>query len=122
VLKPGGRFAVSDFLTRGTIPERLRRDMLLWVGCIAGALDENDYQIKLAAAGFEAIGIEPTRIYKVDDAREFLAGERVDGCDRASRRRQIHERVRTREEARPKPDASGRGMLRADLLRNVRRK
>ncbi len=78
VLKPGGRFAVSDVVTRGSIPEGLRRDMLLWVGCIAGALDENDYQIKLAAAGFDSIGIEPTRIYKVDDAREFLAGEGVD--------------------------------------------
>ena len=52
--------------------------MLLWVGCIAGALDENDYRMKLAAAGFEAIGIEPTRIYKIDDAREFLAGKGVD--------------------------------------------
>src|SRR5271165_1185462 len=78
VLKPGGRFAVSDVVTRGAIPEGLRRDMLLWVGCIAGALDENDYRIKLAVVGFEAIGIEPTRIYKVDDAREFLAGEGVD--------------------------------------------
>src|SRR5271166_1489993 len=78
VLKPGGRFAVSDVVTRGAIPEGLGRDMLLWVGCIAGALDENDYRMKLAAAGFEAIGVEPTRIYKVDDAREFLAGEGVD--------------------------------------------
>jgi arsenite methyltransferase len=78
VLKPGGRFAVSDVVTRGVIPEGIRRDILLWAGCIAGALDENDYQIKLAVAGFEAIGIEPTRIYKVDDAREFLAGKGVD--------------------------------------------
>src|SRR5271166_2096160 len=78
VLKPGGRFAVSDVVTRGAIPEQIRRDVLLWAGCIAGALDENDYRMKLAVAGFEAIGIEPTRIYKVDDAREFLAGEGVD--------------------------------------------
>ena len=78
VLKPGGRFAVSDVVTRGAIPEGVRRDMLLWVGCIAGALDENDYRMKLAAAGFEAIGIEPTRIYRVDDAREFLSGKGVD--------------------------------------------
>jgi len=78
VLKPGGRFAVSDVVTRGAIPDGIRRDILLWVGCIAGALDENDYRMKLAAAGFEAIGVEPTRIYKVDDAREFLAGEGVD--------------------------------------------
>ncbi len=78
VLKPGGRFAVSDVVTRGAIPEGIRRDILLWVGCIAGALDENDYRMKLAVAGFEAIGVEPTRIYKVDDAREFLAGKGVD--------------------------------------------
>jgi arsenite methyltransferase len=69
VLKPGGRFAVSDVVTRGAIPEAVLRNMLLWAGCIAGALDENDYQIKLAVAGFEAIGIEPTRVYDVQDAR-----------------------------------------------------
>ena len=78
VLKPGGRFAVSDVVTRGAIPEALRRDMLLWVGCIAGALDENDYRMRLAAAGFEAIGVEPTRIYKIADAREFLTGKGID--------------------------------------------
>jgi len=78
VLKPRGRFAVSDVVTRGAVPEALRRDMLLWVGCIAGALDENDYRLKLAVAGFEAIGVEPTRVYKVDDAREFLSGKGVD--------------------------------------------
>ncbi len=78
VLKPGGRFAVSDVVTRGAVPEGLRRDILLWVGCIAGALDENEYRMKLAAAGFEAIGVEPTRIYRVDDARAFLAGKGID--------------------------------------------
>ena len=78
VLKPGGRFAVSDVVTRGAIPEAVRRNMLLWVGCIAGALDENDYRMRLAAAGFEAIGIEPTRIYDVEDAREFLTSQSVD--------------------------------------------
>lgn len=78
VLKPGGRFAVSDVVTRGEIPADIRRDVLLWVGCIAGALDEKDYRNKLAAAGFEAIGIEPTRVYKVDDAREFLTGKGID--------------------------------------------
>jgi hypothetical protein len=78
VPKPGGRFAVSDVVTRGVVPEALRRDMLLWVGCIAGALDENDYRLKLAVAGFEAIGVEPTRIYKVEDAREFLSEKGVD--------------------------------------------
>jgi SAM-dependent methyltransferase len=78
VLKPGGRFAVSDVVTRGDIPADIRRDVLLWVGCIAGALDERDYRDKLAAVGFEAIGIEPTRVYRVDDAREFLAEKGID--------------------------------------------
>jgi SAM-dependent methyltransferase len=78
VLKPGGRFAVSDVVTRGAVPEALRRDMLLWVGCIAGALDEDDYRSKLGAAGFEAITVEPTRVYRVEDAREFLTGKGVD--------------------------------------------
>jgi arsenite methyltransferase len=78
VLKPGGRFAVSDVVTRGAVPEGVRRNMLLWVGCIAGALDENDYRLRLAAAGFEAIGIEPTRVYDVEDAREFLTRQDVD--------------------------------------------
>src|SRR5271165_919532 len=78
VLKPGGRFAVSDVVTRGAIPEQIRRDVLLWAGCIAGALDEDDYRMRLAAAGFEAIGIEPTRIYDIADAREFLTGKGVD--------------------------------------------
>jgi len=78
VLKPGGRFAVSDVVTRGAIPEAVRRNMLLWSGCIAGALDESDYRIKLAVAGFEAIGIEPTRVYDVEDAREFLTSQSVD--------------------------------------------
>jgi arsenite methyltransferase len=78
VLKPGGRFAVSDVVTRGAIPDEVRRDVLLWAGCIAGALDENDYRAKLAAAGFESIGIEPTRVYDVEDAREFLTGKGVD--------------------------------------------
>ena len=78
VLKPGGRFAVSDVVTRGDIPQALRRDLLLWVGCLAGALDESDYAAKLGAAGFEAIAIEPTRVYQAEDAREFLAGKGVD--------------------------------------------
>jgi SAM-dependent methyltransferase len=78
VLKPGGRFAVSDVVTRGPIPEAIRSDVLLWAGCIAGALDENDYRMKLAAVGFEAIGIEPTRVYRIEDAREFLTGKGID--------------------------------------------
>jgi arsenite methyltransferase len=78
VLKPGGRFAVSDVVTRGEVPEQLRHDMLLWVGCIAGALDQDDYRAKLAAAGFERAAIEPTRVYNVADAREFLSGKGID--------------------------------------------
>ncbi|ABD06676.1 UbiE/COQ5 methyltransferase [Rhodopseudomonas palustris HaA2] len=78
VLKPGGRFAVSDVVTRGEIPEQLRSDVLLWVGCLAGALDEADYTAKLAAVGFRDVSIEPTRIYKVDDARDFLEGRGLD--------------------------------------------
>jgi arsenite methyltransferase len=78
VLKPGGRFAVSDVVTRGLISDEIRKSVLLWVGCIAGALDESEYHDKLAAAGFEQIEIEPTRIYRVEDAREFLSAEGVD--------------------------------------------
>ena len=78
VLKPGGRFAVSDIVTRGEVPEEIRKNVLAWAGCIAGALEESEYAAKLAGAGFEAIGIEPTRIYKGEDAREFLSGKGVD--------------------------------------------
>lgn len=78
VLKPGGRLAVSDVVTRGEITAEIRESVLLWVGCIAGALDENDYRSKLESAGFENIEIEPTRIYHVEDAREFLSGQNID--------------------------------------------
>jgi arsenite methyltransferase len=78
VLKPGGRFAVSDVVTRGEIPEEVRQSVLLWVGCVAGALEENEYRAKLASAGFEKIEIEPTRIYRVSDAQEFLSGHNID--------------------------------------------
>jgi SAM-dependent methyltransferase len=78
VLKPGGRFAVSDVVTRGEILPEIRRSVLAWVGCIAGALEENDYRSKLAAAGFTQIEVEPTRIYRAEDAREFLAGQGID--------------------------------------------
>jgi SAM-dependent methyltransferase len=77
-LKPGGRFAVSDVVTRGEITPEIRRNVLLWVGCVAGALGDDEYRSKLAAAGFEQIEIEPTRIYKAEDAREFLATEGID--------------------------------------------
>ena len=73
VLKPGGRFAVSDVVVRGEVPPAIRRSVELWAGCVAGALEESEYRAKLAAAGFEAVEIEPTRIYRAEDAREFLA-------------------------------------------------
>jgi SAM-dependent methyltransferase len=78
VLKPGGRFAVSDVVVRGDVPAQIRRNIELWVGCVAGALEEGEYQAKLAAAGFEEIGVEPTRVYRVEDAREFLAAAGLD--------------------------------------------
>ncbi len=78
VLKPGGRFAVSDVVVRGDVPEAIRKSMELWVGCIAGALTETDYRAKLAAAGFGGIEIEVTRVYGVDDAATFLAGQGLD--------------------------------------------
>src|SRR5689334_13504299 len=78
VLKPGGRLAVSDVVTRGEVPEHVRRNMLLWVGCIAGALEDYQYVAKLAKAGFDAIDIEPTRVYDIEDARGFLSGQGVD--------------------------------------------
>jgi SAM-dependent methyltransferase len=78
VLKPGGRFAVSDVVTRGEILPEIRQNVLLWVGCVAGALEENEYRAKLVSAGFETIEIEPTRIYRIEDAREFLSGQNID--------------------------------------------
>jgi arsenite methyltransferase len=77
VLKPGGRFAVSDVVTRGEMLPDIRKSVLLWVGCIAGALEENEYRNKLVSAGFENVEIEPTRVYKLEDAREFLSGEGI---------------------------------------------
>ncbi len=79
VLKPGGRFAVSDVIRRGNaVPEAIARSVELWVGCIAGALHEDEYQALLAQAGFEAIDIEPTRVYRLEDARSFLADAGID--------------------------------------------
>ena len=78
VLKPGGRFAISDVVTRGEILPEIRESVLLWVGCVAGALNEADYRNKLRAAGFEQVDLEPTRIYRVADAREFLAAAGID--------------------------------------------
>src|SRR5438034_11746323 len=78
VLKPGGRFAVCDVVVRGDVPQSIRKSMELWGGCISGALEENEYREKLARAGFESIGVEPTRVYKVEEAREFLAAAGLD--------------------------------------------
>ena len=78
VLKPGGRFAVSDVVVRGEVPSAIRRSIELWIGCVAGALSEDDYRARLAKAGFTDIEIEPTRIYRAEDAREFLAGAGLD--------------------------------------------
>ena len=78
VLKPGGRFAVSDVVTRGEMLPEIRQNILLWVGCVAGALEENEFRAKLSASGFQNVEIEPTRIYRIDDAREFLSGQGLD--------------------------------------------
>jgi SAM-dependent methyltransferase len=78
VLKAGGRFAVSDVVTHGAVPDIVRQNMLLWVGCIAGALEDYQYAAKLARAGFDGIEIEPTRIYQIEEARTFLSGQGVD--------------------------------------------
>jgi arsenite methyltransferase len=78
VLKPGGRLAISDVVFRGDVPAEIKRSVELWVGCVAGALEESDYRAKLAAAGFEAIDVEPTRVYKADDARQFLTAKGID--------------------------------------------
>jgi len=78
VLRPGGRFAVSDVVVDGEVPEKIKRSMESWVGCVAGALSVNEYNSKLRAAGFDSISMEPTRIYKLDDAREFLSTQGID--------------------------------------------
>jgi ubiquinone/menaquinone biosynthesis C-methylase UbiE len=84
VLRPGGRFAVSDVVVRGEVPPSIRRSVELWIGCVAGALEEEEYRRKLAQAGFEDIGLEPTRIYRMEDAREFLSAQGIDVADLAS--------------------------------------
>jgi arsenite methyltransferase len=78
VLKPGGRFAVSDVVSRGDVPAEVRKSMLLWVGCIAGALQDSEYVEKLTRAGFDHVDIEPTRVYNIEDARSFLTGQGID--------------------------------------------
>ena len=81
VLKPGGRLAVSDVVVRGDVPPAIRRSMELWIGCVAGALGHDEYREKLAKAGFEAIELEPTRIYRLDDAREYLRDQHAIDVD-----------------------------------------
>jgi SAM-dependent methyltransferase len=78
VLKPGGRFAVSDVVTKGEVPAAIKKSMELWIGCIAGALSEEEYTAKLSGAGFTGISVEPTRIYRVDEARDFVASAGID--------------------------------------------
>jgi arsenite methyltransferase len=78
VLKPGGRFAVSDVVVRGEVPQAIRKNIELWVGCVAGALSDTQYREKLAAAGFESIDMETTRVYNIDNAREFLTAAGID--------------------------------------------
>ena len=78
VLKPGGRFAVSDVIVRGAVPDEIRRNVELWVGCVAGALEESEYRTALADAGFDDIEIDPWRVYDVTEARKFLSDAGVD--------------------------------------------
>jgi arsenite methyltransferase len=84
VLKPGGRFAVSDVVVRGEVPAGIRKSIELWIGCVAGALEESEYRAKLAKAGFEAIDLEPTRVYTADGARDFLTNAGLDPDDVAA--------------------------------------
>ena len=78
VLRPGGRFAVSDVVVRGEVPAAIRRSVELWIGCVAGALEESEYRTKLSGAGFAEVKVEPTRIYRAEDAKEFFAQANLD--------------------------------------------
>jgi SAM-dependent methyltransferase len=102
VLKPGGRFAVSDVVVRGDVPTDIRRSMELWVGCIAGALEEKEYAAKLRAAGFADVEVEPWRIYKIDDARAFLMETDVNVDDLAP---QVEDKFASAFVRARKPDA-----------------
>ncbi len=104
VLKPGGRFAVSDVVVRGDVPADIRRSMELWVGCIAGALEETEYAAKLRAAGFADVEVEPWRIYRIDDARAFLTESGVD-VDRLAP--QVENRFASAFVRAQKPEAKG---------------
>ena len=85
VLRPGGRFAVSDVVVRGAMPDAVRRNVELWIGCVAGALEEGEYQKLLADVGFEAIEIEPTRIYRAEDARDVFSGKNLEDFESQAR-------------------------------------
>ena len=78
VLRPGGRFAVSDVVVRGTVPAEVRKNVELWIGCLAGALEEKEFEAKLKQAGFGDVSITPTRIYTIEDARDFLSAAGID--------------------------------------------
>ncbi len=109
VLKPGGRFAVSDVVVRGEVPPAIRKNVELWIGCVAGALQENEYREKLGAAGFESIDIEPTRIYNAEDAKGFLnnAGLDADAIAAAMDGRFASAFIRARKPARNEARAAG---------------
>jgi arsenite methyltransferase len=107
VLRPGGRFAVSDVVVRGPVPAEIRRSVELWIGCVAGALDESDYRAKLAAAGFEEIDIEPTRVYSIEDARQFLTGTDVDSLAPHVEGKFASAFIRARKPSSPQNDARG---------------
>jgi len=104
VLRPGGRFAVSDVVTRGAIPAEVRKNVLLWVGCVAGALDQEEYRAKLAAAGFRDVTIEPTRIYRAEDAKAFLSDK---GIDAAAIESQVDGRIMSAFVRATKPATAG---------------
>ncbi|HLI35536.1 MAG TPA: arsenite methyltransferase [Terriglobia bacterium] len=106
VLKPGGRLAVSDVVVRGEVPADIRRSVELWAGCVAGALEESEYRAKLEAAEFEAVEIEPTRVYRMEDARQFLQGSGIDAEAIAS---QVDGKFMSAFVRARKPSASDRG-------------
>jgi len=102
VLKPGGRFAVSDVVVRGAVPHAIRKSVELWVGCIAGAMEESEYIARLERAGFAAVSVEPTRVYDVREAREFLA---ADGIDAEAAAREVEGRFMSAFVRASKPQA-----------------
>ncbi len=107
VLRPGGRFAVSDVVVRGEVPADVRRSVELWIGCLAGALEEKDFELKLKKAGFTDVEIVPTRIYTIEDARDFLWPPGIGADSGAPAGWQVHERIRSGDEAGVGPMAEG---------------